>query len=270
MKTIRSVHVELHKIVTSLPFYLCIAVTVFLCLASGLCENESHHGYSILSAILTLSRDAKLTMYGCNWHHAILNGAGSWLILLIPIVAAIPFIPDFVDERTSGNMRMTIERMGEKRYYVVKFVSCFIGGAMAVVIGYILFCGISVLGLPSPFEGESLGSPITKHEVIATTLKSMLGMFFYGGLWSMAAFLMAGIVKNKYLVLCVPFACKYVYDQYMMKNYFDLQWAKSDAMTSLANSNFPIGKMLLLSGVMFLLCFFAFSFIMHKRRDLGA
>ena len=55
----------------------------------------------------------------------------------------------FCAERNNGNIRFVIARTGKLRYYISKFVSCFLCGGLAVLIGISLYmCAMYMLFPP--------------------------------------------------------------------------------------------------------------------------
>lgn len=296
MKTIRCIYCDLQKSIFALPFFACVVITFILCF-TAVGYSDTSRQYSIINIITTFPREqiTQGTMFSSI--SIFMSGGGSWLSMFIPIVAAFPFIPVFCDERSSGNMRFAVARVGRTRYNFSKFCASFVSAGLAVMLGYALF-GIVISFIFPPlasypqnqiemflqsfkdsqsFVFSGLYNSIGNGAIV---LAQLMQMFLFGAVASLFAFALSSFVKNKYLIMCIPFALKYIYDQSLKKLWLDtlhnstlhkaVDIFQTINLTNLFSQRDTFLWILALNAGFALVCFFFFAFFMNRRLDYGA
>lgn len=108
-----------------------------------------------------------------------------------------------------------------------------------------------------------------------------LGMFLYGAVSTIPAFLMSSFVKNRYIITCVPFLLVYLYSTSLTKVIYEASGRNQQKLVDLATSLKPeqvaslhyvdaIARNSVLFNLGFVVIgFLLFVMIMNGRRDLG-
>ena len=131
----------------------------------------------------------------------------------MPIIAALPFVTAFCNERNTGSIRLNIVRTGKLRYYIGKFVSAVISAGLAVTLGCAVFVAIVYPIFPTVDDCKELSRSffIEDNFSMATELWHFFsGAFIYGAVSVLPAFFMSSFVKNHYIITCVPFMLAYI------------------------------------------------------------
>ncbi|MEE3393091.1 MAG: hypothetical protein VZR00_05470 [Lachnospiraceae bacterium] len=154
-------------------------------------------------------------LYGADAFSAFIYGWGSWFTLFIPVVSSFCTIPLLCDERNGGMTRFILIRQKKRTYILGKFLGAFICGGMAVIAAGLIYLVLCFSILPLPDEGILSMLPMvygseSMYKVIA--FKLFLG-FIYGGFQALFAIMFSSWLKNRYLIICLPFLLKYCYDQ---------------------------------------------------------
>ena len=160
-------------------------------------------GYSIQLAISSLQTDV--------------------VLLVLPILSALPFTTAFVDDYKSRYLRQYLPRAGQQPYILSKAVSTALSGGLALFIGVLLICLVFAL-LFTPFEiapqeTEDLTAMTgMQGEMIDVTAQltftDLIGrafLFFLSGcLWSLVGGLFAALTMSRYMAYASPFIFYYV------------------------------------------------------------
>lgn len=293
----KSINQELKKALFSRNFNICIIITFLLCFTSKATSESDSQYLSVINIILTKDADFVMSFFNLNTINVFQSGAGSWLRMFIPIVAALPVIPLFCDERSGGAIRNSIVRQGKLRYNLSKCFSAVISAGLAVMIGYALFGIVISFIFPPPsyyprYDSEfiinsfkepsnfALHKLFEKCGFVTVILAQLMQMFLYGAVSVIPAMVLSSIVKNKYIIMCVPFLIKYVYDELWVKitlcNYqtnrvYDLYnvFNSNSILTFLFTPVYLI-KILFVNLGLIVAGIILFNFLMNRRRDLGA
>lgn len=113
--------------------------------------------------------------------------AGAWFSVLIPLFVSLPKLFDFADCMQSGFWRFLLSRTSRRRFKLDNWLSIVINGALAVVIGYLLYLIIIILLFPKNNNpDEFLSNPLcallgTKSIWIAASFK-MIFLFIFSAM----------------------------------------------------------------------------------------
>ena len=82
-----------------------------------------------------------------GYHESLLLEAmsGNLILLVTPILAAIPYTSAFVDDEKSGYIKAFLPRTSVTRYVIGKEVGCAVSGGLALVMG--IFCAYGLFAL---------------------------------------------------------------------------------------------------------------------------
>ena len=213
MKLLYSIHTDLKKSIFSLGFIACAAVTAILCMTSnGYHDRSANINYSVFEAILYIDWQT-LAENGVTGINIIKFGLSGYCTMFMPIIAALPFVTAFCNERNTGSIRLNIVRTGKLRYYIGKFISAVISAGLAVTLGCAVFAAIVYPIFPTVDDCKEMSTSffIEENFSIATELWHFFsGAFIYGAVSVLPAFFMSSFVKNHYIITCVPFMLAYI------------------------------------------------------------
>lgn len=212
----RSLTISFKKIFTSSGFYLCIAMTlVLLFTAEVYFDFNTQNRYSVIRVLTDFSSEEIAKHYEF-YDLIIMNKArGGWLTLFVPIIASFCFVPQMCAESDGNAVRFQIFRTSKNKYYISRFFSGVISGGLALAIGYAVFCAAVCFLFPSASQLNA-----NEMEMYAGSFRfseALLSMFFYGIFWSVPAMFCTSVLKNKYLIMCIPFFIKYGLSQTVQK-----------------------------------------------------
>ena len=155
-------------------------------------------GYSIQTAIYSLQTDV--------------------VLLVLPILAALPFTTAFVDDCKSRYLREYLPRAGKREYVISKVASTALSGGFALFVGVLVICLVFAL-IITPFEAVQTAQETTVQggtidvsaQLTFTDLMGRAFLFFLSGaLWSLVGGLFATLTMSKYMAYASPFIFYYV------------------------------------------------------------
>lgn len=222
MSVVRNIKANFYKILTGYGFYVCIVFTFILCMSSTVYYDfEKAQEYSFIQVIFQFDKEFMLSEYGLSALSIMEKGLGTWLSMFIPIVAAFSFVPIVCDEFEAKSVRFMVFRTKKSSYYISKFLTaCFCGG-LAVTLGFILFLIFDFACFPgiqeydpelqkTLFDEIMVRYPIYEEGgVVAVIIERLIYVFLYGVLYTAPATVLTSVIRNKYIVLCIPFFLKY-------------------------------------------------------------
>ncbi len=297
MKTLRLVNVNLRKVLTSVGFYACVLLTIVLCFTAraynDIAENKS---YSVVGVLMEFSREEMLTTSQMSSYQILSCVSSEWLSLFIPIIAAFPLMPLICDERESKSVRYSAFRSTKYSFSTGNFLTAMISGGLAVLCGFALFA-VSVYTLfpnISEYPSELKESAewwisgtyplFEKYGYPYMIALDFLEMFLYGALSAIPALVMTAFMKNKYLVLCIPFFLKYSAMQLhtgLLRNtyqdieninekYLDiLSVTEPDAIGNIFSYGETMWRNMLFHAVLLIAAYMLYMTVMNRRVDFG-
>lgn len=296
MKTIKNSMVNLKMIFTNYGFYICMAFTVVLCFCTGIYQDPHNNNmYSVIKSLMKYNREYMLNDKTFCSYTVSERGSGSWLSMFIPIISAFAFIPLVCDESESRFIRFSVFRSSKFSYRTSKFLAGCISGGLAVMFGYIIFIASVYVLFPniseySP-EAQSMLSEellytypeVSKHGHVFLLGIRSLEMFLYGAVSAVPSVMLTSLMRNKYLVMCIPFFLKYSVTQTCTKlsarafrdwQNPDMKLSKfasvisPDALLDVFTSH-HMRLILLYNGALLLFAFLFYMIVCGRRFDCG-
>ncbi len=114
----------------------------------------------------------------------------SYLWLFCPIIVGIPCI---LINRTE---RFIMFRLGKNKYLLSKYFSSIFASGLIMVVAYMTFASICMAISRENMWDENL-------------VRKLLSVFCLGVLSSLPSLVLSEFVRNKYLILCIPFVLNY-------------------------------------------------------------
>ena len=274
----RNFFVSFRKSITSPGFLICVGMTVLLLFAAEVyTDYDTQSRYSVLSALFDFSSEERAKHYELYDIIIMKNARSGWLTLFAPIITSFCFVPQMCAERNENAVRFQIFRTSKMKYNISQFLSGVISGGFALAVGYAVFCAMTFFLFPN----VSAQPDLFMNENFDFT-KCLVSMWLYGAFWSVPAMFLTSVLRNKYLVMCIPFFVKYGFTQTyqkMLNNAFSAE-NFDESTIKLANFINPDGilwindttriNVILLFGISAVSFFAAFVIVMQKRGDCGA
>jgi len=223
---IRNIKTNIYKIITGYGFYVCIIFTAVLCFSAYIYEDSMNGDkYSAFMSLTSFDRDFMLADTSFCSFEVMRKGAGSWLSLFIPLISAFAFIPLVCDEYEAKSVRFEIFRSSKLCYNLSQFITACLCGGFAVMLGFGLFILADYALFPNINEYSTelkktyeemlscIYPNVTQSGYSFIIIKKMGEMFLYGAVCAAPAIMFTSFIRNKYLVLCIPFFIKYTIDQ---------------------------------------------------------
>ena len=222
MKFIKTLRCDLNKTFVNIGFVGAVMLTFLLCFtAPAYTDSTNQKMYSIFEALFSMDRKFIETHSEFAANTLARNGMNGYITLFLPIIVAFPFMVAFCTERNNGNIRFVIARTGKMRYYFSKFVSCFLCGGFAVLIGITLFMGAMHLLFPPMssynMDIEIYGGLAQQQSEFVLNFRYLFSNFLNGAIATMPAFFLSSFCKNPYIITCIPFMFTYVWETVMSK-----------------------------------------------------
>lgn len=205
----REISVQFKKIFSSAGFYLSTLLTVTLLFCAQVyVDAVTADRYSAFSALINFDRDEMLRHFEFCSYYVIRSARSGWFTLFVPLSTAFCFVPLMCTERDNNALRFQIVRSSKLKFNLSRYFSGVFAGGLSVVLGYAVFSGLIFILFPGKsefaqfFDGQS-------NEGVIGYFKILLGIWLYGTFWSMPAMFCTSVIKNKYIVMCIPFFIKY-------------------------------------------------------------
>lgn len=194
----RAICAGCRQALTGAAFFAAVLGTV-LVLAAG-CFKE---GYSALQQL-------DKTLLANGFHRVLLETAlgSDTMALALPILSALPFTASYLDDIRSGFIKEYLPRTRMRDYIAGKVSACLLSGGLALVMGILLFYGLSALAL-TPLE-QALPKEAERSPWLAPLMEQCLRFFCSGAFWSLVGMTMAAATGSRYMAYASPFILYYV------------------------------------------------------------
>lgn len=188
-------------------FLLCLLCTAVVSFFTVITLPSGEEG-TVFSLILSLIQGSDSVGGSYSALNLFLQPQGDSLEMLVPILAAFPFVLSFTTKRRTGNVRFELARAGRSCFCTSHLISAVITGGLVLTVGYLLY-GVCLTGFfPLTVEMDEVSALSATVKV----LKELGGLFLYGGGSALLAYLLTFFSDNLYIVLCIPFLVNYILD----------------------------------------------------------
>lgn len=294
--------VNVRKSITDKSFYACVLMVFALCFTATISHNaQTGDPENILFAVFHYDNATLLSDVSFNAFAVFQKGGEGWLAMFIPIIAAFSFMSSFYEERQSKFIRYCISRTKKLTYHAGNFISALLSGGAIAVIGYILFGIVIRMTFPPMSEYTKETIDLFNSEVLANYGSiifhiystqgiwilyaiSCVEMFLFGAMAVLPAFVLSAVIRNKYLILCIPFFLYYVLTQLSARLY-GIAYADimnpDEALARIGTIINPLtilsvlsrlrtsNTVLVLDFVLLISAFLMFHILMNRRLDSG-
>ncbi|MGN9019200.1 hypothetical protein ACTNBM_09855 [Lachnospiraceae bacterium HCP1S3_C3] len=222
---------ELGKILKNPVFYICILAVVVLLMSGNVYRSpDTGKTYTVFDFIFAHDRQDMLKNSGMVAADILLNGIDSYFSMFLPIIVAIPFVMVVHGENKNNCARFEIYRVGKVRYVAGRFFASVLTGGIVTMIGYIIFSILVMIIFTTDRSAiiEYSKDEIINADIITKTMYNAFGYtgiyivkfvreFIYGALVAVPAIMLSFIIKNRYIIISVPFMIYYLLGKFIQK-----------------------------------------------------
>lgn len=181
----------LKRIFMNKIYWLSVVAALFLLLCS-IVYQDAWNGkqYTFLSLLYHAYSKETLIIERISIKDVLLGHDLSYLWMFCPILVGIPCI------LTQKVERFVVFRTDKKNYIWSKYVSNLLSGGSILVLAYLLFAFI--------------GTWISQENLWDIyLLRKLLSVFCWGMVSAIPGIILSEYIRNKYLILCIPFVLNY-------------------------------------------------------------
>lgn len=190
----QEIKTDIKRSIFSRTSYISVTIIVFI-IALGVGTKRLFPEYAFEQGLMAY------------YHADILFGAlrSDIVLMVVPIICTLPYTTTFLDEYTSGYIKVYLIKCDKMQYIKGKVIAPLVSGGLVLAIGILLFYFITKLAY-SPMEivSEYAIPPFMK------ILMKSIQFFFAGALWASVGALFANITMSKYMAYTAPFVFFYV------------------------------------------------------------
>lgn len=208
MRFFRLLKTDLYRAVFQFRFLMAVLVLACLCFTSeGYYTQDT--SISVLELALFYTRDELANQMMISGYHLFRSGLGTYVVTFLPILAAIPAIPNFCRERSNGYLRFLVPRCNVSQRCLSMQLSTMLTGGLVTLLGYGLYGVLCLILFPRVTQDQLqwIAGPVW-----CSVVGYLIGAAVMGMAATILAVLLLSVSKNPYFVLCTAFACFYAYN----------------------------------------------------------
>lgn len=214
---------ELKKAFNNQYFVIILIIALVVAIYSALFVIEQYSWIKENDALakqiteFTTNPDLAMATSFSRWiGQDFLTLASALFFVLFPLFSAFPFAWSLLEEQKSGYVKNVLIRTKKLNYFLSKYLTVFISGAVVVLIPIIVNFFIVSSFIPSIrpdvfydiYYGigvGDLGVNIYYNNPFVFVVLSCIICSIFGGLFATISLMLTFFVKNKYAVLLLPF-----------------------------------------------------------------
>lgn len=223
---LRLILTQFRKLLGMPVFYCSVAAVTVLCMLSPLHRNMStQQDESVFYCMNNYTQELMLRDTQFNSYNVLKTAGTGWVVMFMPVLASIGPVTVFADERDSREKRNVVARTGHTKYLISNCVFFMIAGALVYFLGCFVFAVIAKTAFPdvSAYQKEMImwnmmsefsedvlvGKAFAEFGTVGAFAVRLAGCFIYGALSVLPAMILSSAIKNKYLIVCIPFFVRY-------------------------------------------------------------
>lgn len=199
-KFIRVFYQGCKKMFSSTAFFVAVIAATILFVSTNIYVSpDTGKAYNLLSILFSAEKETIICELGMSAADIFLRENSGYIIMFAPIVAAIPYISVSTKGNANTNLRFELYRSGKTAYVMGNLFSAMMVGGILIAFTYCIY-GVMlcfVIGV--------------EHGVSQEVVLKIITMFFYGAAASLPAYFLHIFLRNKYIVLCIPFMLNYLF-----------------------------------------------------------
>ena len=273
---------EFIKMVTNTAFYAAIfSIVIILLLGVAYTSPLTGEEFTVLDFIISDNQNELLEASDLRESDLIARGIESYLDMFLPIIAVIPFVAVVCGEKKNNNTRFEIYRVGKTRYVAGKYMAAMITGGCITVTGFLLFCLLILPVFPDGVrETVEIQNEFLIQETVITGrlfktfgiagiyIMKFIRMFLYGAFVTVPALGLSVIIKNRYMILSIPFMGFYLLRKVIEKRVdADLYYFLPDMIGNAYVTEWV--RLLVIYGSVSIMVFLWYRIYMGRKCDCG-
>lgn len=200
-KVIFSISQELYKIVTNYTFGISVVgLTLIIMSGTVVTEAITSTDYNFFQLVFMQAEKRKeiMEMYNITFERIFRTGTQGYLWMFASVFVSAPFVMMMCSAKKNNNIRFELFRSGKMEYVLGKCFASLICGGLVMMLSYALYSFGICLVFPA---GDAMK--------ILDYVKRFAELFLYGMTSTYITYILSGFMRNKYLVLCLPFMINY-------------------------------------------------------------
>ncbi|MCH5267863.1 MAG: hypothetical protein J1E62_05900 [Lachnospiraceae bacterium] len=217
--------------VCSMKFWIAVAVIAVICFCAKINDPFGISSTAVYRLLLEQSKEdlLKLGEEYSSYYVAVLFRGNFWFAVIVPMVAAIPYINQFSDEWLTGYYFMRMHRAGRRTFYAMeKVFSAALIGFVTVCVGVLLYTAIVMFAFPSYDSyhleaGEGLIAMAfgkTPWRRFIYFIRALLHVGILGSIASVISLILVPLLQDCFLALTVPMMICYLSTH--VENYYSM------------------------------------------------
>ena len=168
--------------------------------------NESGKEYSLWDLFFEGQMRQIFLENDITFESLITNPISIFMAMFMPILVIFPFLNVFWNEKMTNNYLFRQARIGVRKYIVGSMAEAVLSSGLLAVLGRFLYEGILFVIF------TSMGKMPIFLQIVPLLLRKGIRFFFYGCLVCIPVLFFTALLKNRYIILCMPFILIYLYD----------------------------------------------------------
>lgn len=187
--------------------FLCCVLCVTALSFTAVCyANESGKEYSFWDLFFERQISQIFLENDITFESLIANPISIFMAMFMPILVIFPFLNVFWNEKMTNNYLFRQARIGVRKYIVGSMAEAVLSSGLLAVLGRFLYEGILFVIF------TSMGKMPILSQIVPLLLRKGIRFFFYGCLVCIPVLFFTALLKNRYIILCMPFILIYLYD----------------------------------------------------------
>lgn len=184
----------------------CVLCVTALSFTAVCYANESGKEYSFWDLFFERQISQTFLENDITFESLIANPISIFMAMFMPILVIFPFLNVFWNEKMTNNYLFRQARIGARKYIVGSMAEAVLSSGLLAVLGRFLYEGILFVIF------TSMGKMPILSQIVPLLLRKGIRFFFYGCLVCIPVLFFTALLKNRYIILCMPFILIYLYD----------------------------------------------------------
>ena len=273
--------IELKKAITNKMAIVTFVIAVILSLYHAFTVIVNYNAFYKVYMLKSQTENLMITSESIFNHWLALDVSSfstSVFYFLLPIIVAMPYGWSLVSEIKSGYVKNIMVRTTRKKYIISKYIANFVSASLVIIIPLLLNFIILAMFIPAlkmesiyPYgtigQGCMWAELYYENPLIYCLLYLLLDGVFAGLIASICTAL-AFIVKNKVIVIIIPFILMMVWD-YIDTNYLiGGEYSPVKFLQALPIAHNCYGWAVAAIGMVLFICTFGYSLYKGKRYEV--
>lgn len=194
------------RILKNKVFWGCVLCVTALSFTAVCYVNETGKEYSFWDLFFEGKIRQIFLENDITLESLIANPISIFMAMFMPILVIFPFLNVFWNEKMTNNYLFRQARIGIRKYIVGSMADAVFSSGLLAVLGRFLHDGILFLIF------TSIGKKPVLSQMAPLLLMKGVHFFFYGCLVCIPVLFFIALLKNRYIILCMPFILIYLYD----------------------------------------------------------